>query len=197
MRRIFIAALVGGLVYYIWQMLGWIAFPLHGPTVHGLPDEGAIREALTAQNLDDGLYFIPYGNDNEAMMDAESEFYQRHVEGPNINIFYTAEGRPPMPTPTMAIGLATDVAAALIVALLLSSVGPGCALYWRRVGFVTAFGIFLALTAHVSYFNWMRFPTDFTVAFIIDAIGGWFLVGLVIAAIVRPDVTPSAATGSD
>lgn len=192
MQRVIIAALAGALVYYIWQMLTWMVVPLHGPTVHALPNEDVVRDALIEQNLDAGLYAVPYGSEEE-MMDPQSDFAKRHEAGPNISIFYNPQGRAPMPPSTMGIGFATDLGAALIVALLLSGTGPGCASYWRRVGFVTAFGIFLALTAHVSYFNWMRFPTDFTVAFIIDAIGGWFLAGLVIAAIVRPE----AAAASD
>ena len=62
MKRVVIAAFVGGLVYYIWQML---AFPLHGPTVHPLPDEDPVRDALVAQQLDTGLYVAPYGTNDE------------------------------------------------------------------------------------------------------------------------------------
>lgn len=189
MKRIILAALLGALVYYIWQMLGWLAFPLHGPTVHALPNEDSVRDALIAQDLQTGLYVVPFGT-NEDMANKESEFYKRHEAGPNVNIFYNQHGHTPMPPSMMAIGFATDFAAAAIVALLLSCVGSCCAGFWKRVGFVTAFGVFLALTAHVAFWNWMRFPTDFVVAFIIDAVVGWFLAGIPIAAIIRPAAAP-------
>jgi hypothetical protein len=38
----------------------------------------------------------------------------------------------------------------------------------------------------VSYWNWYGFPTDFTTGAALDEIIGWFLGGLVLAAIVRP-----------
>ncbi len=161
--------------------------PLHGPTVHQLPDENSVRDALVAQDIPSGLYAMPFGTDEE-MMDPESKFAQHHKAGPVVSIFYNKTGFEPMPPSTMAIGFATDFAAAFIVSLLLSCTGSCCASYWRRVGFVSAFGIFLALTAHVAYFNWMHFPPDFTIAFVIDVVVGWFLAGLPIAAIVRPAI---------
>lgn len=187
MKRVITAAIAGAVVYYVWQMLTWMVIPVHGPTVNGLPNEEAVRDALVAQDLKTGLYAVPFGSDEE-MMDPNSDFGKRHKEGPVFNIFYNAGGFEPMPPLTMIVGFTTDLAAALIVALLLSCTGNCCTSYWRRVGFVTAFGIFLALTAHVAYFNWMRFPADFTMMFIVDAIVGWFLAGLPIAAIVRPVV---------
>ena len=170
-------------------MLAWMVIPLHGPTVNGLPNEEAIRQAMVAQDLQTGLYSVPFGTDEE-MMDPNSDFVKRHQEGPVFSIFYNRGGFEPMPPLTMAIGFTTDLAATFIVALLLSCTGNCCSSYWRRVGFVSAFGIFLALTAHVAYFNWMRFPADFTMMFIVDAIVGWFLAGLPIAAIVRPSSSP-------
>ena len=69
--------------------------------------------------------------------------------------------------------------------------GCCCSGYLARVGFVTGFGVFLALTGHIAYMNWMYFPLDYTLAYIVDAVGGWFLTGLVIAAIVKPMVACS------
>ena len=192
MGRIILAALAGTVFYFIWQMMAWMAIPLHGPTVKPLKDENAVRDALVAQDLQTGVYLIPYGNDEE-MMDPESAFAERHKAGPVAAIFYNRTGFEPMPPSTMAIGFVTDLASAFIVALLLSCTGSCCNSYWRRVGFVSAFGVFLALSAHVSYFNWMHFPADFTIAFIIDVVVGWFLAGLSIAAIVRPSVNVASA----
>ncbi len=58
-----------------------------------------------------------------------------------------------------------------------------------RVLFVTLLGIFGFATVSVPYWNWYGFPTDFTLAEAIDHVVGWFLAGLVLAAIVRP-ITP-------
>ena len=42
-----------------------------------------------------------------------------------------------------------------------------------------------------SYWNWYGFPTEFEIAEAVDQVVGWFLGGLVLAALVRP-TAPSA-----
>jgi len=55
MARIIPAAILGAIAYYVWQMLAWMLIPLHGPTVHQLPNEDAVIDALVAQDLQTGL----------------------------------------------------------------------------------------------------------------------------------------------
>jgi hypothetical protein len=73
--------------------------------------------------------------------------------------------------------------AALLAAFVLSQVWSG---YPMRVLVVTLMGIFGFASISVSYWNWYGFPTDFTAGEAITEIVGWFLAGLVMAAIVRP-----------
>ncbi len=58
--------------------------------------------------------------------------------------------------------------------------------YVGRVVVVTLMGVFGFVSINISYWNWYGFPTDFTVGAALDEIIGWFLGGLVLAAIVRP-----------
>ena len=51
MVRIIVAGLVGGLVFYIWGMLAWMALPIHVPTMDGLPNESAVTAALKAARV--------------------------------------------------------------------------------------------------------------------------------------------------
>ena len=191
MTRVIFAGLVGGAVYFVWQMSTWMFLPIHAPTVNALPDDSAARELFMRQNLETGVYVVPYGTD-EDMADLESEFTKNHQNGPIFTLFYTKNGSDPMPISMLIIGFVNDFLAAFIVAWLLSCACGCCSTYGKRVGFVTAFGVFLALTAHVSYFNWMRFPVDWTLMFIVDAVGGWLLAGLLIAAIIRKPLEKAA-----
>jgi hypothetical protein len=50
------------------------------------------------------------------------------------------------------------------------------------------------LSIGVSYWNWYGFPLDFTAGEAIMEIVGWFLAGLVLAAIVRPRAAVAAAS---
>jgi uncharacterized membrane protein len=42
-------------------------------------------------------------------------------------------------------------------------------------------GLFAWLVVSVPYWNWYRFPLDFTLGSLIDNVAGWFLAGLVMA----------------
>ena len=119
MQRIIIAALAGAVVYFVWQMLTWMAIPIHGPTVGALPDEDRVRDALVEQDIDSGVYIVPFGNDDEDMMDPESEFVKRHKAGPIFAIFYHKGGLEPMSGSILRVGFLTDFLGSLIAASML------------------------------------------------------------------------------
>jgi hypothetical protein len=79
--------------------------------------------------------------------------------------------------------LASSIVAALMAAAVLTQVRSG---YLGRVLLVTAMGVFGFASILVSYWNWYGFPTDFTIGAALAEIIGWFLGGLVLAAIIRP-----------
>ena len=87
----------------------------------------------------------------------------------------------------------TDFLGSLIAASMLCCALGTCRSYFQRVGFVTGFGVFLALMGHFAYYNWMHFDAFYTAMFAVDVIVGWFLAGLVIAAVIRPSA--EAASG--
>ena len=47
-------------------------------------------------------------------------------------------------------------------------------------------GLLAAIMTIVPYWNWYGFPTDFSLAQIIQHTVGWLLAGIALAAIVRP-----------
>lgn len=190
MGRVILAAVVGAVIYYVWQMMAWMVLPIHGPTIAALPDENAVRALMTSQDLETGVYVIPYG-EGESWADPESEFQQNHRAGPLFSIYYTKDGSDPMPPQLMLMGFLNDLAAAFVVSWMLLCATGCCKSYFSRVLYVAGFGVFLALMAHMSYMIWMRFPQDYTMMFVVDVVVGWFLAGLGIAAIVKPSAKPT------
>jgi hypothetical protein len=94
----------------------------------------------------------------------------------------------------MVSGFVIDLLSAMLAAALLSCAAGGCCdTYFKRVGFVASLGVFLGLMAHGTYWNWMNFPADYTLLFIVDVVIGWTLVGLAIAGVVKAE--PSVDTG--
>jgi hypothetical protein len=179
-------------------MMAWMALPLHTPTIAGLPNETEVTAILKGQNLNTGVYTAPMWESDADMSDAESKFYQNHLAGPVYSIYYQRDGMVPMGPKVLMMGLVIDFLAALLVAMLLAAAASGCCKsYGYRVGFVVGMGMFTALIGHVSYWNWMNFPLDYTVAFVIDNVVGWTLAGLVIAAIVTPTVCAPKTADAD
>lgn len=191
MLRILLAGLAGAVVVFVWGMLVWMALPLHDQSVRRLPDEEAVAQALSEQELATGLYVLPSMPEHDADSSAEEaarvneQWMERHREGPVASIFYKRRGGEPMSAGVLGAGLAIDFLAALIAAYLVS-LCDGCRHYLPRVGVVALLGVFAALVTHVAYWNWMAFPLDHTIAMTVDVVIGWILAGLVVAAIVRP-----------
>ena len=197
MTRIIVGGVAGAVVYFIWGMLAWMVLPLHTPSMHGLNAETEITKALTNEGLETGVYVAPWTNDESDWQDPDSEFMQRHTAGPIYSIYYQRDGSAPMNASVLTGGFVIDLLAALLAARLLSCVGSCGGQYLSRVAFVAGLGIFVALVGHASYWNWMHFPWDYTVAFMVDVAVGWTLAGLAIASFVRPtDVGPSVAIAS-
>jgi hypothetical protein len=85
----------------------------------------------------------------------------------------------------MAVGIILDIIAACIVAWFLARSTAMNATYLSRVTYCGMFGIFVTFFTHLSYWNWMGYPADFTTGLIVDAIVSWLLAGLGIAAVVK------------
>ncbi len=184
--RILAAGVTGAVVYFVWGMLAWMVLPLHAPTVHGLPAESQVTQALTAQDLKTGVYVAPWSDNASEMSDPDSTFMKNHLAGPIFSIYYQQQGAAPMNSRVLGVGFVIDLLAATLAAWLVSSLGDCGRRYACRVGCVAGLGVFVALIGHASYWNWMHFPWDYTLAFMIDVIVGWTLAGLAIAAWVRP-----------
>ena len=194
MMRLILAALAGAVVYYIWGMVAWMVLPLHMSSMHGLPHEAEVTALLKSQELKTGVYSAPWSDNEADWQNPESEWMKRHEAGPVYSIFYKSEGCAPMSPQVMATGFAIDFVACLLVSCLLCGATSGCCRsYLSRVGFVVGMGIFAALIGHVTLWNWMAYPTDHTIAFVIDVVAGWTLTGLVLAAIIRPCTATTTA----
>jgi hypothetical protein len=78
-----------------------------------------------------------------------------------------------------------DVAACILAALLLSAaVGAGLN-YFQRLFFVTVLGLLSALVVNVPQWNWYAFPAEFTLARVVEHMAGFFIAGILIAALIR------------
>lgn len=193
-KRIVLAGIVGALVLFIWNAIAWMALPLHTPTIKEVPNEDAIRAVIRENVKQPGFYAVPGWGYGEGMTKEQQETAmkvqeQKYKEGPRGVMVLLPTGADPYMAKTFATGFLLDVLACFVAAWLLSKALGGLSSYGARVQFVAVLGLFAGIAVHLMYWNWWEFPTNYTIACLADAVIGWTLVGLAIAAIVKPQTT--------
>jgi hypothetical protein len=186
MKKLLLAAILGGIVTFMWYGLSWMALPLHKSTVHNLPNGDAVIAALAAQPPASGVYAFPMP-DHDAPEAEQDALKARWAKGNIVPfIVWQREGRTFMDPGVMVRGLLLEILNALLVALLLSQALPALPGYGQRVIFVVLCGLFAATVTHLTYWNWMAFPLNYSLVMVLDVVVAWLLGGLVIAKIIQP-----------
>ena len=54
MKKLFVGALVGGLILFIWQFLSWSLLNIHLPEMQYTPAQDEILSALSEAGLEEG-----------------------------------------------------------------------------------------------------------------------------------------------
>ncbi len=184
MVRVVVGGLIAGVVVFIWGAVSHMALPLGTMGIRQIPNEDGVIAAFRGSITQPGFYFFPGLDHSKPVSKSEYEAALAKIQqGPTGVLVIQPGGAEAMSPRQLGTELATNVVSALLAASLLIHVRSG---YVGRVLFVTLLGVFAFVTVNVPYWNWYGFPTDFLVGEAIDQVVGWFLAGLVLAAIVRP-----------
>ena len=190
MKRVVIAAVVGGLAMFIWGAVSHMLTPLGEAGFQSMPpaNEPAVTGVLGANVPNDGMYMFP-GMDERARTtkEGQEDWMRRYAAGPSGLLIYHPHGGPTMNAKLLGTELLTDILAVAIAAWAASHART----FARRLALVTAFGLAAWLSIEVSYWNWYGFPTNYALAQLVDQVAGFFFAGLVVAWLVRPQ--PAAA----
>lgn len=180
--RLIVAAVVAGIVMFMWGAISHM-YLLGDAGVTPMPNEAAVESALKANITAPGLYFLPgMEMSHRATAEQQEAWAAKYKEGPTALLIYNPTGDEPMSPRQMGVELASNIAAALVVGMILSL---GAVSFSRGVTITTLVGLAGWLSINVSYWNWYRFPTNFVTAELIDQIGGWLLAGFVLGFILR------------
>lgn len=188
MKRVILAGLLGGIVIFLWGAVAHMVLDI-GQMSLRMPPEAAQQDALASlrDNLaEEGVYLLPM-LPKEQWEDAAAQaaFSEEAARLPYAFVAFQPRGidvNEQMPLLLARQG-ATNILAALLAALVVSATAAGFFTRWLLVG---TMGLFAWLTISVPYWNWYRFPVDFTLANLIEQVAGWLLAGIVIAWLVRP-----------
>jgi len=189
MKKI-IAAVLGGVVAFVWGMISWMALPFHNQTLGGFQSEPVVAAALKAAAPKSGVYVLPWCEAHDKGLSKEEkkvafERTQKEMrEGPFAFLVVHPNGVNPSMGGSMVLGFLKEVMAALIIVFLLG----GCAKnfsYWQKVFFITMLPVIGAILTAGPNLIWWHFPVGFVALNLLDLVIAWFLAGLVMAKIAK------------
>ena len=77
MKKQLIAAIVGGLILFIWQFVSWALVPLHKEVYGYTPNQDKIMEALNQNITEPGTYMLPNVAPGTSQEAAQAEMQNR------------------------------------------------------------------------------------------------------------------------
>jgi hypothetical protein len=186
--RAFVAAILGGIIMFIWSFVAHDLLPLGETGMREFNDEAPMLDALkTNLGRAGGLYHFPGRKaDPNATRQEKNDAMKRAMEkaasGPSGMLLYH-------PTREFSFGkllgieFATELLEAILVVSLLTQTRIES--FGGRVGFVLVTGILAAITTNIPYWNWYGFPSNYTAAYMFIEIIGFLCVGLVAASLLK------------
>ncbi len=185
--RITVAAIVGGIIVFVWSAIAHMATPLGTAGLSVLPNEEPVLQSLRANIPRSGLYLFPGADMSGKITAEERKAWEAKVRsGPKGLLFYTASGAEFLSPRQLIAELISNILAAAVAAILLSFMA---APYITKVASTALLALFAFLSLSASHWIWDGFPTAFVAAELAMEFIGWFLAGLAMARIVTRRLT--------
>ena len=184
MVRIVLAAILGGVLMFVWGAVSHMLLPFERNALKPLPNEAQVLSTLSANIDQPGMYYFPwidmYG---KAPPQQQAEWELKLASGPSGLLVYKPNGGEAMSPRQLVTEFVSNLLAAFLGALLLVQLpgGPG-----RRVLSLALVGVAAWLSISVSQWNWYGFATPFLLGDLADQFGGWLLAGIGMATLIRP-----------
>lgn len=191
MKRIILAAIVGGLIVFAWGPISYIVLPFHTMTYNNIPGDDADVVALLEQFEQPGMYHypgFPHHEDGTPITQEEmDETFERMREGPVISkMIVHPGGKEPFPPQNFILGFLFNIGAALLLALVIAPMRKAGAPFGAGMLIVFCFALFAVITAIIPDWMWYGYPWLVGTLRSLDVMIAWLLAGLAITAIVRP-----------
>lgn len=185
MGRILMAALVGGVIVFMWGFFSHTVLPIGEMGLSTLPNEDAVLASLESQLPEAGLYIFPSeGLGGELTGTQMKEWERKYQTGPAGLLAYRPIGGTQAFEPKrLIVELLSNIFACFVAASLLAMIVGG---YGRRVLATALLGAFAWLSISISQYNWYGFTSMYALAEGIDQVVSFALAGLAIAKLVPP-----------
>jgi len=179
------AAIIGGLIVFIWGMFSWMVFPWHQSALHKFTNESDVADVIKDNAPVAGVYVLPntFSYNEGTSQEEMAKGMQRMEKGPFMFATVRPSGMGKMTMAPFVLGLILQIFGAFIATwMLMQTKGLS---FKRRVGFVTLFGVGVAVLGQLPDWNWWGLSGAYVATNMADLIIGWFLAGLGIAKILK------------
>ena len=179
--RVLVAGLIGGILMFVWGVAAHMALGL-GDVGIRLPANENVALGGLQQGLGDhaGIYMLP-SLDPAKMGDATEvmAYATKAVRSPYAFVVYQPQGTDMTQMgPQIGRQWASDTLSALALAFVMGLAVVG---FRRRLAIAAAAALFAWLSTLLPYWNWYRFPLDFTLAALVEQLVGWLIAGAAMA----------------
>lgn len=179
--RVLVAGLIGGILMFLWGVVAHMALGLGNVGLRQPASESVVLSTLH-EGLGDkaGVYILP-SLDPKKMGDAAEviAYQQQAIRSPYAWVVYLPQGdNMTRMGPQIGRQWASDTLSALALAFVMGLAGLG---FRRRLALAAVAVAFAWLSTMVPYWNWYRFPLDFTWAALIEQLIGWLIAGAAMA----------------
>ena len=175
--RILLGGLAAGIAFFMWGFLYWAASPLSKTIIPPAPGGEAVITALQAAGAPSGAYIAP----SREEMEKQENWNKPYI---SILIFRTEHGVS-MPV-AICRGLGISILLGLLLAGFASCMAPRGRGFGGKVMFCVMMGLIFAFAGPLVDWNWFSWPNNLLLFRFVDVVGGFAVMGLVIAAIVKP-----------
>lgn len=172
MKKTIIAALVGGIIMFLWQFLSWNISGLHEAAQQHTPQQEKIMTHLNSLQLKEGGYIIPMPPPN-ASMDEWTKTMEAAEGKPWARVEYHAALTENMAM-NMTRGLITNVLTILLLCWMLMRFNHRSFATILTASLCTGLIVFL----NVPYTNYIWYHSFDIWGHLADAVISWGLVGL-------------------
>jgi hypothetical protein len=176
--------ILGGLLVFIWSAIAHMFLPIGAMGLKGIPNnEGPLLEAMKSNIQQPGIYLIPGMDMSKKPTDAElNALYAKFEAGPTAFLVYHPTGEKAMSPGQLIRQALFNILGGLIAAFIISTAVASLA---TRGVMVALMGLFAWVEVNLPYWNWYRFPSDFTFGAGLDTVIGWLLGGFLIAWLIQ------------
>ena len=189
MKRIVLAAILGGFTLFVWMYVAHDLLGLGEMGVGEIPNEAVVVSAMRGAIPEAGFYLFPgFGlgpkPTREQRNAAMPEYMKKYEQSPHGVLVYHPPSGPFHFGAALGREFALNVLQALLAAWLVWCTASGRN-YSARVGVVTVAGVLAAISTNVEDWIWYDFPGNYIAGYMTTQIVGFVLAGFVIAAFVK------------